>query len=148
MILRIASSRIVGQGDIVGRSGYFSLNLSANSVMRGRLDARRTLKSLVADLRMKRRIARKIDNYKVMPQRLTNKAMYLYLRIREHWSLSIRGKNYSTCYVMDKWGRVLIYSRSYPGGRVEHGHGYDAWHDEFGRLYPIRNPKRKRKARR
>ena len=52
MILRIASSRIVGQGDIVGRSGYFSLNLSANSVMRGRLDARMTLKSLVADLRM------------------------------------------------------------------------------------------------
>lgn len=55
MILRIASSRIVGQGDIVGRSGYFSLNLSANSVMRGRLDARRTLKSLVADLRKKRK---------------------------------------------------------------------------------------------
>ena len=54
MILRIASSRIVGQGDIVGRSGYFSLNLSANSVMRGRLDARRTLKSLVADLRSNR----------------------------------------------------------------------------------------------
>ena len=53
MILRIASSRIVGQGDIVGRSGDFSLNLSANSVMRGRLDARRTLKSLVADLRVK-----------------------------------------------------------------------------------------------
>ena len=52
MILRIASSRIVGQGDIVGRSGYFSLNLSANSVMRGRLDARRTLKSLVADVRL------------------------------------------------------------------------------------------------
>ena len=56
MILRIASSRIVGQGDIVGRSGYFSLNLSANSVMRGRLDARRTLKSLVADLRVKKKI--------------------------------------------------------------------------------------------
>ncbi|MDV6195575.1 hypothetical protein, partial [Bacteroides hominis] len=46
---------IVGQGDIVGRSGYFSLNLSANSVMRGRLDARRTLKSLVADLRRKKK---------------------------------------------------------------------------------------------
>ena len=30
------------------------LNLSANSVMRGRLDARRTLKSLVADLRIER----------------------------------------------------------------------------------------------
>ena len=56
MILRIASSRIVGQGDIVGRSGYFSLNLSANSVMRGRLDARRTLKSLVADLRLYRNV--------------------------------------------------------------------------------------------
>ena len=56
MILRIASSRIVGQGDIVGRSGYFSLNLSANSVMRGRLDARRTLKSLVADLRFFKKI--------------------------------------------------------------------------------------------
>jgi len=61
MILRIASSRIVGQGDIVGRSGYFSLNLSANSVMRGRLDARRTLKSLVADLRY----ITKIENVKL-----------------------------------------------------------------------------------
>ena len=60
MILRIASSRIVGQGDIVGRSGYFSLNLSANSVMRGRLDARRTLKSLVADLRQERLYERDI----------------------------------------------------------------------------------------
>ena len=59
MILRIASSRIVGQGDIVGRSGYFSLNLSANSVMRGRLDARRTLKSLVADLRLNTKICQK-----------------------------------------------------------------------------------------
>ena len=60
MILRIASSRIVGQGDIVGRSGYFSLNLSANSVMRGRLDARRTLKSLVADLRVYKKYDRLI----------------------------------------------------------------------------------------
>ena len=62
MILRIASSRIVGQGDIVGRSGYFSLNLSANSVMRGRLDARRTLKSLVADLRETRISLRSLTN--------------------------------------------------------------------------------------
>ena len=53
MILRIASSRIVGQGDIVGRSGYFSLNLSDNSVMSGHVHARRTLKGLVADLRIK-----------------------------------------------------------------------------------------------
>ena len=65
MILRIASSRIVGQGDIVGRSGYFSLNLSANSVMRGRLDARRTLKSLVADLRLDINIAQ-------LPSRFSN----------------------------------------------------------------------------
>ena len=69
MILRIASSRIVGQGDIVGRSGYFSLNLSANSVMRGRLDARRTLKSLVADLRMY------IKNYRVILLHLTRKSL-------------------------------------------------------------------------
>ena len=53
MIQRIASSRIVGQRQgILWAKGYFSLNLSANSVMRGRLDARRTLKSLVADLRL------------------------------------------------------------------------------------------------
>ena len=51
MILRIVSSRIVGQGDIVGRSGYFSLNLSDNSIMRGRVHARRILKGIVADLR-------------------------------------------------------------------------------------------------
>ena len=51
MILRIVSSRIVGQGDVVGISGYFSLNLSDNSVMRGRVHASRTMKGLVADLR-------------------------------------------------------------------------------------------------
>ena len=67
MILRIASSRIVGQGDIVGRSGYFSLNLSANSVMRGRLDARRTLKSLVADLRLNKDYAGSIIKRKNTP---------------------------------------------------------------------------------
>ena len=68
MILRIASSRIVGQGDIVGRSGYFSLNLSANSVMRGRLDARRTLKSLVADLRLIFIFPTKISNLGTIQQ--------------------------------------------------------------------------------
>ena len=51
MILRIVSSRIVGQGDIVGRCGCFSLNLSANSVMRGHVHAIMTLKGLVTDLR-------------------------------------------------------------------------------------------------
>ena len=69
MILRIASSRIVGQGDIVGRSGYFSLNLSANSVMRGRLDARRTLKSLVADLRVDEK--KKESGINLQPQEAT-----------------------------------------------------------------------------
>ena len=37
---------------IVGKSGCFGLNLSDNSVMRGRVHARRTLKGLVADLRV------------------------------------------------------------------------------------------------
>ena len=68
MILRIASSRIVGQGDIVGRSGYFSLNLSANSVMRGRLDARRTLKSLVADLRISLLFFAKVPHVSICPK--------------------------------------------------------------------------------
>ena len=72
MILRIASSRIVGQGDIVGKSGYFSLNLSANSVMRGRLDARRTLKSLVADLRLKRQPHNSYNTYHSSQSRLRN----------------------------------------------------------------------------
>lgn len=56
---------------------------------------------------MKRRIARKIDNYKVMPQRFTNKAMYLYLRIREHWSLSIRGKKMINKNTFIKCGMCL-----------------------------------------
>ena len=51
MILRIVSSRIMGYGGVVGRSGHFCLNLYDNSVMRGRVHARRTLKGLVADLR-------------------------------------------------------------------------------------------------
>ena len=78
MILRIASSRIVGQGDIVGRSGYFSLNLSANSVMRGRLDARRTLKSLVADLRLKK-IVEEIPDFQQM---LDNKILSAQLLVK------------------------------------------------------------------
>ena len=76
MILRIASSRIVGQGDIVGRSGYFSLNLSANSVMRGRLDARRTLKSLVADLRFN---TTKIQN---LPKHAREKRIIFYQNVK------------------------------------------------------------------
>lgn len=81
MILRIASSRIVGQGDIVGRSGYFSLNLSANSVMRGRLDARRTLKSLVADLRLMKIVLNNIytlDKYFFIDISMINKTKIRY----------------------------------------------------------------------
>ena len=47
---RIASCRIVGKGNIEGCSGHFYLNLSADSVMRGRVHAIRMLKGLVADL--------------------------------------------------------------------------------------------------
>ena len=39
------------RGGVVGRSGRFCLNLYDNSVMKGRVHARRTLKGLVADLR-------------------------------------------------------------------------------------------------
>ena len=52
MILCIAPSHIVGYGDIVDRSGGFKFKLSANSVMRGRVNAIRTFKGLVADLRL------------------------------------------------------------------------------------------------
>ena len=83
MILRIASSRIVGQGDIVGRSGYFSLNLSANSVMRGRLDARRTLKSLVADLRIKEFVEKKSEGS------MSCEEQSLYRNLRKFLNLGI-----------------------------------------------------------
>ena len=46
------SSRIVGLGDIVGRKWVFQLKSSANLVLRGCVHARRTLKGLVADLRI------------------------------------------------------------------------------------------------
>ena len=82
MILRIASSRIVGQGDIVGRSGYFSLNLSANSVMRGRLDARRTLKSLVADLRSNQCIINIVFSFCVFYQ--LHQTMYKVVFVIQH----------------------------------------------------------------
>ena len=57
MILRIVSSRIVGLGGIVGRSACFSLNLSDNSVTRGRVHVRRTFKGLVANLRISRKLS-------------------------------------------------------------------------------------------
>ena len=95
MILRIASSRIVGQGDIVGRSGYFSLNLSANSVMRGRLDARRTLKSLVADLRLYKKI-----------KALTNLSVVEFIRsIRLNYAMEkLRSGEYNVTEVSEMCG--------------------------------------------
>ena len=50
--MHIVSSRIVGEGNVEGKSGCFGLNLSDNSVMRGRVHAIRTLKGLVADMRV------------------------------------------------------------------------------------------------
>ncbi|WP_373225322.1 SDR family oxidoreductase, partial [Parabacteroides johnsonii] len=52
--------------------------LSANSVMRGRLDARRTLKSLVADLRFKTKIEKNIPlRYIGEPDDLASMALLL-----------------------------------------------------------------------
>ncbi|MEO4831129.1 hypothetical protein ABHZ32_16200, partial [Bacteroides uniformis] len=48
--------------------------LSANSVMRGRLDARRTLKSLVADLRL-------FYSYKKTRDMFANISLVLYLNV-------------------------------------------------------------------
>ena len=87
MILRIASSRIVGQGDIVGRSGYFSLNLSANSVMRGRLDARRTLKSLVADLRQNKKYAEVAQEYHISSSGIKKHVMKVLRLIRREFDI-------------------------------------------------------------
>lgn len=100
MILRIASSRIVGQGDIVGRSGYFSLNLSANSVMRGRLDARRTLKSLVADLRIIVFIIHNLNiSYFILRHRRLQAAPQLHLL--DKWELHQNNLRQQCCPTCD-----------------------------------------------
>ncbi|MDC2132970.1 hypothetical protein PO037_23590, partial [Bacteroides thetaiotaomicron] len=52
--------------------------LSANSVMRGRLDARRTLKSLVADLRLLNKESEWTSLKKQLSSLLFNKESYLY----------------------------------------------------------------------
>ncbi len=103
MILRIASSRIVGQGDIVGRSGYFSLNLSANSVMRGRLDARRTLKSLVADLRDKT-----ISDYKIVVAGVKESEVYNYIAENKHISVGDLDNNEKTTTAEILYSKILL----------------------------------------
>ncbi len=102
MILRIASSRIVGQGDIVGRSGYFSLNLSANSVMRGRLDARRTLKSLVADLRVINKTISDIPDDKFRVSFGLYLSGYDYEEIVRIMNLPLHEVEYSIRFVKEK----------------------------------------------
>lgn len=86
---------------------------------------------------MKRRIVKKINRYKVLPPRLVNKAMYIAFRIQKYWSFGINSKKYYTVYIMDKWGRVLMYSRTDRKGRVTYGHGYRMWNED--ELYHIRN---------
>lgn len=83
---------------------------------------------------MKRRLANKMENYKVLPKRLINK--YMGKAFSEGvFSTSITGKDCCTVYVRDIWGRLLIYSRNYTNGKVEHSHGYKMWNDDT--LYHI-----------
>lgn len=86
---------------------------------------------------MKRRLANKIRNYKVLPHRLTSKAIWLFIHEDERWSVGFTDKDYHTSYFMDDWGRVHMYARTYRNGKVVHGRGYDVWHND--ELYHIRN---------
>ena len=93
MILCIASSHIVGEGDIVGRSGCFKFKLSANSVMRGRVNAIRTFKGLVADLRL---------TYYFMNRRYRNLLICLF-------SILLLGTYHSTLYWLDRPRTSLVF---------------------------------------
>lgn len=84
---------------------------------------------------MKRRLANKMENYKVLPKRLINKYMYKSFSNDGVFSVSITGKDCSTVYVRDIWGRMLINSRNYFNGKIEHSHGYKMWNDDV--LYHI-----------
>lgn len=58
---------------------------------------------------MKRRMANKIENYKILPKRLINKYMSLSFE-QGYFSVSIEFKGCVKVYVRDVWGRILIYS--------------------------------------
>ena len=88
---------------------------------------------------MKRRTANKIRNYKVLPKRLTNKAIWLFIHDDERWSVGFYGRDYHASYFMDDWGRVHMYARTYHNGKVVYGRGYDVWHND--ELYHIHNNK-------
>ena len=89
---------------------------------------------------MKRRTANKIRNYKVLPKRLTNKAIWLSIHEDKRWSVCFTDKYYTTNYFMDKWGRVHMYTRTDCNGNVVYGRGYDVWYSY--ELYHIRNTKK------
>ena len=88
----------MGQGDIVGRSGYFSLNLSANSVMRGRLDARRTLKSLVADLRLKSNEPESITSFGEVKKLYLNDKKKVAIIVIQTWYRFLPKQTDSICF--------------------------------------------------
>lgn len=83
---------------------------------------------------MKRRMANKIENYKILPKRLINKYMSLSFE-QGYFSVSIEFKGCAKVYVRDVWGRILIYSLNYSDGKSEHSHGYKMWNDDV--LYHI-----------
>ena len=75
-----------------------------------------------------------MKSYKVLPKRLINKYMSLSFT-EDAMSVSLTGKDCCVVYVRDIWGRILIYSRNYRNGRIEHSHGYKMWNDD--ELYHI-----------
>jgi len=83
---------------------------------------------------MKRRMANKIENYKILPKRLINKYMSLSFE-QGYFSVSIEFKGCAKVYVRDVWGRILIYSLNYSDGKCEHSHGYKMWNDDV--LYHV-----------
>ena len=54
---------------------------------------------------MKRRMANKIENYKILPKRLINKYMSLSFE-QGYFSVSIEFKGCAKVYVRDVWGRM------------------------------------------
>ena len=76
-----------------------------------------------------------MEKYKVLPKRLINKYMDKSFSNDGVWNVNIVGKDCVTVYVRDIWGRLLIYSRNYSNGKVEHSHGYKMWNDDV--LYHV-----------
>lgn len=76
---------------------------------------------------MKRRMAKKMEMYKILPHRLINKYIYYTFRICSYWSLDTGPK----VYIMARDGRVMIYSYyDRKTGNWLRGDGYAYWHDD------------------